>query len=220
MHSPSLNHAIYVAIVPEGRSHKVIKCARLHGLSGATVFQGIGSSCRGLLHFFGLDNVHRDIIMMIGDLVSGTSAMHHIAEKLQMHKSNHGIIYSSLLSCVYGCSTLESPSKGVTSHMSKYQAIYTVIDKGKAELVIDAAAKAGANGGTVINARGSGIHERETLFSMSIEPEKELVLVIAQVEIVPAICAKIREELHIDDPGMGIIFVQDIHEVMGLYSPQ
>lgn len=104
--------------------------------------------------------------------------------------------------------------------MSNYQAIYTIVDKGKAEWVIEAAAKGGASGGTVINARGSGIHETEKIFQMAIEPEKELVLILAKCNLVEGICQNIREELHIDDPGKGIIFVQDVRSAFGLFEKE
>lgn len=55
-----------------------------------------------------------------------------------------------------------------------YQAVFTVVDKGNAEAVIDAATSAGSRGATIINAKGSGIHENNMLFSMPIEPEKKL----------------------------------------------
>ncbi len=42
-----------------------------------------------------------------------------------------------------------------------YAAITVIVDKGKAEQVVEAAIAAGSNGGTIINARSSGIHENE-----------------------------------------------------------
>ncbi len=53
-----------------------------------------------------------------------------------------------------------------------YDAIFVVVDKGKAEFVVEAANEAGAKGGTIIHARGAGEYEIEKIFSMEIEPEK------------------------------------------------
>jgi nitrogen regulatory protein PII len=97
-----------------------------------------------------------------------------------------------------------------------YNAIYVVVDKGKAESVIDAAKEAGARGGTIINARGSGIHETSKLFSMDIEPEKEIVLILADDQITSPITSSVREKLQIDQPGNGIIFVQSVNKTYGL----
>ena len=70
----------------------------------------------------------------------------------------------------------------------------------------------------MINARGSGIHETATVFSMQIEPEKEVVLILSKAEATEAICAAVRERCKIDEPGKGIIFVLDVRDTIGLYS--
>lgn len=95
-------------------------------------------------------------------------------------------------------------------------AIFTIVDKGKADDVVDAAKKAGARGGTIINARGSGIHETQTLFAMDIEPEKEIVLILVEKAVLEPVIQSIRENLKIDEPGKGIIFVQEVTETYGL----
>ena len=97
-----------------------------------------------------------------------------------------------------------------------YKLIVAIVDKGRAELVVKASQDGGANGATIVNARGSGIHETSRLFSMEIEPEKEMVLLLVQAEQTEAICGAIRSQLDIDQPGKGILFVQPVNEVFGL----
>ena len=96
------------------------------------------------------------------------------------------------------------------------QAIFVVVDKGLAELVVKAAEKAGARGATVINGRGAGIHETSKLFSMEIEPEKEIVLIIAKREFVDSITSSINNAVNLDEPGRGILFIVDIQKAYGL----
>jgi nitrogen regulatory protein PII len=81
---------------------------------------------------------------------------------------------------------------------------------------MDAAREAGARGGTIINARGSGIHEHAKLLNMEIEPEKEVVMIIAQSAIARDIVLAVRDGLEIDKPGNGIIFVQPVNETYGI----
>ena len=99
------------------------------------------------------------------------------------------------------------------------QAILTVVEKGHAEEVIDAAVQAGSHGGTIIIARGSGVHETATLFGLGIEPEKELVMILADREKAPQIVETIYETLDLRQPGNGIVFVQNTARVRGLYQP-
>ena len=81
---------------------------------------------------------------------------------------------------------------------------------------MDAANEVGAKGGTIINARGSGIHETNKLFSMEIEPEKEMVMILSEKSVVDSIVSSIRKKLDIDKPGKGIIFVQEVSRAYGL----
>ncbi|MDD4189325.1 MAG: P-II family nitrogen regulator, partial [Eubacteriales bacterium] len=61
-------------------------------------------------------------------------------------------------------------------------------------------------------------HETSKLFSMDIEPEKELVMILSEKEKTETIVSSIREALNIDDPGMGIMYVQDVSKTYGLYK--
>lgn len=79
--------------------------------------------------------------------------------------------------------------------------------------------QAGSHGGTIINARGSGVHETATLFGMGIEPEKELVMILADQANTPQIVDTIYETLDLRQPGNGIVFVQNTTRVRGLYQP-
>ena len=99
-----------------------------------------------------------------------------------------------------------------------YHSITVIVDKGKAEQVVEVATKAGAQGGTVINGRGSGIHETSKVFSMDIEPEKEIVLILSKAEMTESIVSSIAKEMQIDMPGNGIVYVQDVNRTYGLYE--
>ena len=93
-----------------------------------------------------------------------------------------------------------------------------MIEKGLAEEVMDVAKSVGARGGTIINARGSGIHETAKLLNMEIEPEKEIVLMITKTESTEGIVKAVRNNLKIDEPGNGIIFVQAVSETYGILN--
>lgn len=99
-----------------------------------------------------------------------------------------------------------------------YQAITVIVDRGKAEDVMDAAVAAGSKGGTIINARGSGIHETSRVFMMDIEPEKEIVLIVARRDRVDDIVESIDRKMQLEEPGNGILYVQDVKKTYGIYD--
>jgi len=218
MTESTVNVSLYVAIVPDQKGRQVVKIAKENDLTGSTLFLGHGSRPGGILQILGLDNPRREIVLMAGTRHEGDKAMRAIADRMHFQKAGHGIIIAFDLDCIIGCASIREEKERMESQMEKYKAIYTIVEKGKAEDVLEAAGKGGAMGATVINARGSGIHEKEKIFHMAIEPEKELVLIICREALVKPITDSIRQDLGIDEPGKGIIFIQDVREAIGLYE--
>ena len=97
-----------------------------------------------------------------------------------------------------------------------YNAIYTIVEKGNADDVIEAAEKAGSRGGTVMHARGLGSEEARKVFNMLIEPEKEIVLIISEEAKTKDIVESIRKETGIEEQGKGIIFITNVAQTYGL----
>jgi len=213
-------------IVNFGLGSKIIKFAKHNGILGATVFLGKGTIKNRILEFFDLTDIRKEIVIMISEKLIAYDVLEKLNKEFHFNKPNHGIAFSipvlKLLGArSFSCDETNSSindineSRGAENRM--YNAIFTIVDKGKAESVIETATKAGSTGGTIINARGSGIHETQKLFSMEIEPEKEIVLILAKKEITDAIVSSIRKELQIDEPGNGIIFIQAVNKAYGLY---
>lgn len=101
-----------------------------------------------------------------------------------------------------------------------YDLIVTIVPKGKAEVVVEAARKAGAEGGTILFGRGTGIHETQRLFNIPIEPEKEIVLTLIPKTLTERVAQAIREATDLEKPGKGIAFVIDVAQVMGIAHRQ
>jgi nitrogen regulatory protein PII len=97
-----------------------------------------------------------------------------------------------------------------------FDLIVTVVNKGFAEEVVNAAKKAGAEGGTIINGRGTGIHENMKLFGIPIEPEKEIVLTIIDRTKTENVLIAIRNAVDLNKPGMGVAFVLEIEKTVGI----
>lgn len=98
----------------------------------------------------------------------------------------------------------------------KYELIVTIVNKTQADTVVDASKKAGAEGGTIIYGRGSGIHEKAKLFSLLIEPEKEIVLTLIKKEKTQKVLEAIVEATNLNEPGHGIAFVLDVDATAGI----
>lgn len=100
--------------------------------------------------------------------------------------------------------------------MSNITLIVSIVRKGWGSTVLDASVKAGARGGTVLLGRGAGVHEREKIFGMAIEPEKEILLTLVHVNQVDAILEAIVEAGELNDTGRGIAFVLPVDKIVGV----
>ena len=212
------NFELLCVIVNFGTGSKVLKYAKEEGISGGTIILGKGTYKRPLLEFLELTETRKELVLMIAPRKIVNPTLEVLNEKLKLAKPHHGIAFVIPVTQFLGAGKYEYEAKNEIGgqNMTEHNAIFTIVDKGFGEKVVDAATLAGAKGATIINARGSGIHEKSKLFSMEIEPEKEIVLIIAQKEIVKPIITSICEELDIEQPGNGIIFVQEVHQTYGI----
>lgn len=94
--------------------------------------------------------------------------------------------------------------------------IVTIVPKGQAEKVVSASKKAGAEGGTVLYGRGTGIREHKKLFGLSIEPEKEIILTLVPGTKTDQVLEAVVEAGQLDRPGTGIGFVLDARKIVGI----
>lgn len=94
--------------------------------------------------------------------------------------------------------------------------IVTIIPKGHAEKIVTASKKAGAEGGTILYGRGTGVREHKKLFGLSIEPEKEIVLTLVPDTKTDDILEAIVEAGQLDKPGTGVGFVLDARKIIGI----
>lgn len=97
-----------------------------------------------------------------------------------------------------------------------YDLIITIVNRGFADNVMDAAKSVGAFGGTVINARGTGIHEAEKFFGIIVQPEKELVMILSESEKKNDIMTAICRDAGLNKEGKGICFSLPVENVAGI----
>ncbi len=97
-----------------------------------------------------------------------------------------------------------------------YEMIVCVVNAGFSDAVMSAARACGARGGTVMGARGTANKEAETFFKISIQPEKEVVLILVPKKLTNDIMHAIYREVGLATPGQGIAFTLPVEDAVGL----
>ncbi len=94
--------------------------------------------------------------------------------------------------------------------------LVVVSNQGHNDLVMDAARGAGAYGGTVIHARGTGMNQAELFFGVSLASEKDLTFIVTKKNQRNAIMSAIMKEAGMDTPAQSIVFSLPVTDAVGL----
>ena len=96
---------------------------------------------------------------------------------------------------------------------STMKLIISIIEHGNAESVMGAAREAGATGGTIIKAQGTGTEEDVKFFGISLVPEKEMLFIVAPGQQAASILDAINRQPVFMEPGGGIYFTLNVQDM-------
>ena len=104
----------------------------------------------------------------------------------------------------------------MNNEKKQYELILAIVNKGYTDLVMSAARKAGAKGGTIASARGTGNPEMTSFYGIDIQPEKEIVFIAVESEIKDKVMKQIYEDAGIQTQGQGILLSLPVLAAEGL----
>ena len=105
----------------------------------------------------------------------------------------------------------ESIMKGTTLEL-----LVIVSEQGYNEMVMDAARDAGARGGTVIHARGTGMERAERFFGISLASEKDMTFIVVRTREKDWIMHSIMMKAGLETPAKAIVFSLPVSDTAGL----
>ncbi len=98
----------------------------------------------------------------------------------------------------------------------KYEMIVCIVNTGYSDVVMNAAREYGARGGTVFSARGTANSEAETFFKITVQPEKEVVIILVPSALKEDILHALYKKVGLNTPGQGIAFTLPVDNAVGL----
>lgn len=210
-----MSHKLIVTVVPQYEGELIVNAARDACCPGGTVLRGRETSENGLVQLLGFGDVTKDItynIVASSDAMTVIDAINKVTED---KKKKFGILFSMDVGEFFkagtncGCSA-EKGEK--TMSESNYQMINVIVNKGYAEDAMSAARKAGAGGGTIINARGTAKEGDEKFFGTEIVPEKDMLIILVPSEKKDDIVKAIMDLKCFQKPGTGIVFCNGVQD--------
>ncbi len=101
-----------------------------------------------------------------------------------------------------------------------FKMIIVFVEDRKTDAVLTAAREKGATGATIIhNARGEGLKVSKTFFGLSLETQRDVVLLLVEEHLSRVILEEISIAGHFDnEPGTGIAFQLDVEDAVGVIA--
>ena len=216
-----MNLSLLMIIAPNSIERKYLEILDKYKVKFKAITYGKGTASSSLLEYFGLNEVEKIIIFAVVPRINCKHILGYLKNKLKIEKPGMGIAFSIPLSSAtryiefaYKDQKLEDfEMEEEMKHL-----IITIANEGFAEMVMNAAKKAGATGGTTINGRGLETEKIVKFLGISIEPEKDIVLIIADEDKKTPMMNEIVASCGLKTPGAGICFSIPVENVAGLHN--
>lgn len=142
-------------------------------------------------------------------------------KKLSLSEAGKGIAFTIPLTGASGTAFALNGTKPETEGKAdmtdfKYELILTIVNRGGFEVVKEAAKSAGARGGTLLHGLGLGGEEAAKFLGISIQPEKDVVLIVVGREDREQVMQSILNAAGILTENRGICFSLPVDSALGL----
>lgn len=192
-----LQNNLMIAIVNNGQASRLVSIAKTLGMPGGTIIPAKGTATNAVLRVLGLGGKSKEMILMVID--------QQRADKIVAAVREYGK--------VQGVAALLGSEGDMAT---KWKMITIIVNTGYSDDIMDAARKAGARGGTITHARGTGTAEDAKFLGVPIVPEKEMILILSAADQTDQIVQAITSLKCLDEPGIGIIYIQDVTDFKNL----
>ncbi len=211
---------LLICIVPHGKSERITLAARKAGAPGGTVLMGRGTARNQILEMLGLSDTRKELVYtLLDDDLYGTVRA-AVRQEAAKEKPGFGIVFTIDVEKFLKNSSINIQKEGADMAEATHTLISIIVNAGFADDAMAAARKAGAGGGTIINARGTGREEDEKFFGITIVPEKEMLLILAEKSKADAILDAVRSLPCLQTKGTGITYCIDVNDFAPLGTPK
>ena len=209
-------------IVPRGAGEKVARAAVAAGAGGGTVMLGRGTAPGAIMQFLGLGERAKDIVLNLVEAAKAEAV--GVAVRMAAAKARaRGIAFSTAVEAFARSGDSgktewrEAKMSGECANGGEGRmAIMAIVNKDYADDALAAARKAGAGGGTVLQARGTASEDDAAFFGVKLVPEKELLLVLADSSLADAVVDAVRALPCFAEKGSGIAFRVPVRDFAAL----
>ena len=218
--------SVYCMVTITGRNHgeQFSSLFRTEHLPVMLLTLGNGTASSEMLDYFGMESREKIVIFTVVTWESWRHVKGQMEQKLNIDVPGTGISFLIPVSSVGGGKALryllagQEYEKEEESELknTEYELLVVISNYGYNNLVMEAAREAGAGGGTVVHARGTGREQEEKFLGVTLAEEKEMTFIVTRTEKKNEIMKAIMEKAGMDSKAKSILFSLPVTETAGL----
>lgn len=226
-----------ITITDRERTETAINLFRENNVFTTDIVLGQGTASRETLDYLYLNPSEKAIVFGVVTGAGLLPLLKAFKRKMFIDVPGNGIVAVVPLNTIGGRRSLEYMLDGQavdTTQRSQEEAermermsiktdhelIFVIANEGYSDLIMDAARGAGAAGGTVIKAKGTGAEYTEKFFGFSIASEKEIHLLVTPAQGRNNIMKAIMEKAGLESKAQSIVFSLPVSHALGLRQPE
>lgn len=211
-------------IVNRNQARKYLHLYEEEGLQIMLITLGDGTASGAVLDYLGLEATEKAVIFSVLTDENFQKTKKSLQKKLQIDAPGGGIAFTVPFSSIGGKKALQFFTAGQDFQKEEesalkdttYELVIVIANQGYIEMVMDAARGAGAYGGTVIHAKGTGMEQAEKFMGVSLAAEKEMIFIVAKKEQKNDIMKAVMEQAGLDSKAKSIVFSLPVTDTAGL----
>lgn len=211
-------------VVDRKNSSRYERLYKDSGIGVTFMTLGAGTARGDVLDYLGLEAVEKAVIFSVQEEEDWLSLKNDLRRKMRIDAPGGGIAFTVPLSSIGGRRALQfllakdeyrKEEESVLKETS-HELIIVIANRGYTDLVMDAARAAGAYGGTVIQAKGTGMAQAEKFMGVSLAAEKEMVFIVTKTEQKNPIMKAVMEQVGVESKAQAIVFSLPVTDTAGL----
>lgn len=185
---------------------------------------GSGTAANDILDYLGLESTEKAVSFSVLEESAWVNIKKQLERKLKIDAPGGGIAFIVPLSSIGGKKALQfllesqdyQKEEESTLQNTSHELIVVIAEQGYTELIMSAAREAGAYGGTVIHAKGTGMKAADKFMGVSLATEKEVLYIVTKREQKNAIMQSIMQKAGLDSKAKAITFSLPVTDTAGL----
>lgn len=218
------NLYLMTTIVDRKTATKYMDLYKENNLNVNFLSLGYGTASNEILDYIGLDTSEKAVAISVLEEEKWLTIKKQLEKNLQIDAPGGGIAFIIPLSSVGGKKTLQfllenqdyQKQEESTLKNTSHELIIVIAQQGYTNLIMDAARKAGAFGGTVLHAKGTGMDAAEKFMGVSLAMEKEIIYIVTKTEQKNSIMQSIMENAGLNSKAKAITFSLPVTDTAGL----